>query len=408
MPDIESLSTNPPLPYKPGAKIQISTHTPPAAYGGQYKNHDTVRKRVRGIVDEFGQPQVDHVSFVLSNPPVETAAAPDSKSHVLILDRIISHTPTEQGGGAFVVSCHLDSRESCLYVAKIYDGLGYRLSEPEDGWSDGFDCMYLADMHYGCEAAAYQNIPSRFQGDIVPRYHGSWTFSLPVGSGSGSVRLRPVRMILIEHIEGQSMRQMILGAMRDMPDSSGRRTDYSLLPPEEQRLEVLGRLIEAEMTIWWYAGVRHNDVSPRNVMVSTETPGAPLRVVLIDFNLAHVLKLSEEGQRSLARLRWQPGTLPPSPIQCYWPGPFTCESSFGGWVPESWCVNRDDSNGENSGNDRALDWLVSRFKDSPNYRPLSEAFVRVRSMNYDRLTARKRHYLDMFKAELLAAKKAAR
>jgi hypothetical protein len=193
-------------------------------------------------------------------------------------------------------------------VAKIYDGFEYRLANDRD------DCMYLADKDYDREAAAYENIPQRFQGDIVPRYHGSWTFSLSVDAKAGtSIQQRPVRMILIEYIEGESMLQYILRAITNKKPGKAQfnftSINYSLLPPEKERLEVLARIVEAETALWWYAGVEQNDLSPWNTMITRTADGASLRrVVLIDFNISHV---SESGRRVLSR--HTPGALPASP-----------------------------------------------------------------------------------------------
>jgi hypothetical protein len=273
----------------------------------------------------------------------------------------VSHTAKEKGGGPYLVSCYLDSDKSRRYVAKIYDALEYRLADAGD---NGCDCMYLADKDYAREAAAYQSIPQRFQGDIVPRYFGSWTFFLQTASGAAR-RPRPVRMILLEHIQGHTMLDAIV---RAIPDNMKwpRKIDYSLLPPEEERLEILGRVVEAEIALWWYAGVRHNDVSPRNIMISrTSASNNSPRVVLIDFNLSHVDGYFERGQQSLNRR--ETDSLPISPIERYWPGSdFTSRCEFAGWIPESWHANSDVSNA------KALEWLVYRWKGSPKYQPLSE------------------------------------
>lgn len=330
--------------YQPGTKLSIQSHIPPPPYGGQYKSHDSIRKRVRNLLDEFDQPTVDHLvhlSFVLSNPPLETVSPAVPKSYVLAIIEKVSHAPNR--GGAYLVSCHLDSDDSQLYVAKIYDGFGYALTNDIEE-----DCMYLADKDYSREAAAYENIPQQFQGDIVPRYHGSWSFSLSVDAEAGtSIQQRPVRMILMEHIPGESMLQSIL---RAIPNKTPGETqfdldsiDYSLLPPEKERLEVLARILDAEITLWWYAGVEHKDVSPRNIMVTRTADGASLgRVVLVDFNLSHVMRFSEVGCRVLSRRT--PGALPTSPITRYWPGwIYSSSGPFNAWIPESWCVDVDSS-----------------------------------------------------------------
>lgn len=120
------------LPYQPGSKLEIRAHTPPQPYGADYGNRDLVRKPVRGLVDRFGDHRVDHMDFVLSNPPLDTGASAEANARpprVLTMVHEISHKPKEKGGGPLVVSCYLDSDESTRYVAKIYDGFEYALAD---------------------------------------------------------------------------------------------------------------------------------------------------------------------------------------------------------------------------------------------------------------------------------------
>jgi hypothetical protein len=112
------------------------------------------------LVDDDGEHRVDHVSFVLSNPPLGTPVPAETKSHVLTIVGNIHHRLKDLGGGPYVVSCYLDTDESCQYVAKIYDGFEYALAKSENG----NDCMWRADLDYSREAAAYESLPLRFQG----------------------------------------------------------------------------------------------------------------------------------------------------------------------------------------------------------------------------------------------------
>src|SRR5690606_2083066 len=100
--------------------------------------------------------------------------------------------------GPLLFRCSLDDDVSPKYVAKVFDGLCYPLADP---W--GFDCMYLADMHYSREARAYQEIPLSLQGSGVPKYFGSWTFSVTKGAEA-----RSVRMVLLEYIDGESVQDI--------------------------------------------------------------------------------------------------------------------------------------------------------------------------------------------------------
>ncbi|KAK4035251.1 hypothetical protein C8A01DRAFT_38273 [Parachaetomium inaequale] len=367
----------PAFPYQPGNKFEIHAHTPPQPYGANYKNKDPVRTPVRGLAHGAGN-KVDHMGFVISNPPLDrvdtnTKAQPPQ---VLTIIQVISHKPKGEGGGPVVVRGYLNADESTHHVAKIYDGFEYALAEPG---KDGCDCMYRADMHYSREAAAYESIPARFQGSIVPRYFGSWTFPLPTGVPG---RHRWVRMVLIEHVDGECMLDMILrarGATRSNPEPERYREespvlDYSLLPPEGERLDILARIVEAETYIWWYGGVRHCDVAPRKVIISRSGPSnAVSRVTLIDFNAAYVHQRCEAGRQRMAETGHGKG-LPISPIERYWIGSqFAYGGRYSEWIPESWAV-QEDSGGVSLSHLFAAKWLVSRWKGSPKFQPPSESF----------------------------------
>lgn len=99
-------------PYQPGSKLNIRNHTPPPPYGAYYENPEPLRAPVIGLVDEFDRHQVDHLDFVLLNPPLETDAPAEAQFHVLTLVHIISHKPKEDGGGPIVAVSHLDTDTS--------------------------------------------------------------------------------------------------------------------------------------------------------------------------------------------------------------------------------------------------------------------------------------------------------
>ncbi|KAH6854541.1 hypothetical protein B0I37DRAFT_362282 [Chaetomium sp. MPI-CAGE-AT-0009] len=368
----------PPFPYEPGSTFVITAHTPPPPFGPYYKNKDPVRNPVGGLVTYESGNQVDHMSFVISNPPldptptVNTGAQP---SRVLTIVQKVSHKPKRDGGGPVVVRCYLDSEESTLRIAKIYDGFEYALAD-EPG-TKGLDCMYRADMDYSREAAAYEAIPARFQGSIVPLYFGSWTFPVPAGVHG---ERRWVRMVLMEDVPGECMLDTILrarGGTRSNPVPFTYSYNYSLLPPEEERLDILARIVEAESELHWFAGVEHRDVEPRNVIISRSGPSnAVSRITLIDFNASYVLHRCEDGRQKMAETGHGKG-LPPSVIERYW---FTTRfahlGEYSEWIPQSWVES-------GSGSYLlAAKWLVRRWMGSPKFRPPSEDFLNSPTHKY--------------------------
>lgn len=186
-------------------------------------------------------------------------------------------------------------------------------------------------------------------------------------------------MILIEYIRGESMLDIMLRARGTDPGDPDRDgawekcgpLDYRLLPPEEERLDILARIIEGEIATWWHGGVRNGDLEPRNVIISRSGPSnAVSRVAIVDFNAAYVLHRCERGRRVLER-RAMGSKLPISPTERYWSGSaFNCRGAYHDWIPESWATTDPDVSDA-----RALDWLVARWKGSPNYQPLTKRFL---------------------------------
>jgi hypothetical protein len=375
--------------------LEIKAHTPPQPYGADYGNKELVRRPVRGLVDNYGNNLVDHMGFVVSNPPLDTPAPANVEAQpaqVLTIMETISHKPKEQGGGPVVVCCYLNADESAQYVAKIYDGS---------------DCMYWADIHYSRETAAYEAIHARFQGSIVPRYFGCWTFPLSTGVPN---RHRWVRMILIEYIHGECILDIILrawGATRANPRPAGWREespslDYSLLAPENERLGILARIVEADTMIWWYVGVSHMDVEPRNVMISRSGPAnAVPRVALIDFNNAFVLHRSDRGRQIIENLGLGKG-LPGSPIERYWSGSqFAYGGSFHDWILESWAVEDDEYQVSHV---LAAKWLIDTWRASTRFQPPSEEFLNQES--HGRMGEPFRRLIEEFKSFLARSRSA--
>ncbi|KAL1861851.1 hypothetical protein VTK73DRAFT_6898 [Phialemonium thermophilum] len=344
-----------PKRYGPGVQLDIQTHVPPPPfpYYRNDKDWGKLRQPIREVVDDSDdsdEPSLDRVAIALSAPPLETAPPPEIERHQLTIVKKLGYR--QEGRGAVVVTCHLDGDASRVLVAKIYDGLEYPVA------SYGYDFMYLADRDYSREAGAYRAFPQSFQGSIVPRYFGSWTFPVEeIGRG-----VRWVRMILVEHVDGQCVFDLILRAKgatgppyKDIRKILEQPVDYALLPPESERLEVLAAVIENDIKLSWFAGVVHHDIAPRNVLYRRED--STLRVVIIDFNDVEIrTPRLVEKQRRGERL------LPLSPIERYWAG--SNFSEFAEWVPPDWDSDRD----------LGRLWLCERWWGSPCYRPPYDDF----------------------------------
>ncbi|KXJ91915.1 hypothetical protein Micbo1qcDRAFT_161960, partial [Microdochium bolleyi] len=230
--------------------------------------------------------------------------------------------------------------------------------------------MHKADGDYSREAAVYEALrDARYPtaGVHTPRYYGSWTFSVPhpspedheegLGRGSVSSVLRPVRMILIEYLDGCTLHSL-------MYDKKGHyipavRNTYH----ESYRLHTWAKLLEAQ-ALFDDARVRNEDDAARNVMlVPRPTAREPLsaqptpRVVLIDFNLAVACdRVKHEHSPPLPPPESE---LPDNPLQDWWDRE---AYDFEGWVPE-W-YETDDK--------RRSEWLLEQFAraNASKWRPL--------------------------------------
>lgn len=283
----------------------VQRHTPAPPFGPDYPDYPGIRQPVH----DKDLRTLTQVELCLQNPPMEgeTAAGPPRVLHITGKIRV------KDDGGAQLVICRLDD-EPDEYVAKIYDPLYYGFSDRM--WSDQpRDVADEADKDYCREAAAYAELDAQFGGEEIPKYHGSWTFEMPIDLPTGST-VRNVRMILMERVPGRTMIDV-------KPD----------LYPESVRLDALARILEALQKIV-FAGVRHGDFSQRNIMLcdgdSADTIG---RIAIIDFNFATVTRLDDFEER-WGEPRGPKEEKPRNPIEQWWDGGLY--GGFGEWLPASW------------------------------------------------------------------------
>ncbi|KAK3905569.1 hypothetical protein C8A05DRAFT_30634 [Staphylotrichum tortipilum] len=146
--------TNNAANYGINATLRIRKHLPPYLFTGSDWDES------------------DRVEFALANPPFETEP-PGTVERVLT---VTGSKTIRDDGGPQVVTCFLDGDPSTQYVAKIYDGAKYPLSDPYSSGRGYNDCMSYADRDYNIEAWAYRTMQPAIGGTFVPAYHGSWTF----------------------------------------------------------------------------------------------------------------------------------------------------------------------------------------------------------------------------------------
>ncbi|KAK5995185.1 hypothetical protein PT974_03582 [Cladobotryum mycophilum] len=262
------------------------SHVPPAPFGGHYKRTPDTRKHAdRDVIAKFPQSE-----WCLQNPVAETAPAPHPTACTL---RVTDEIVCKDGHGAQILLYHLDQDYEKVYVAKIYDPLYYP----------------FVDKEFNQEAAAYEELrKAGVDGLLVPKYYGSWMINIALENPNV---LRPVRMILMEWIQGVSMQSLITANVSWFSSA--------------QRLSIFARAMEVEAKVRFH-GVYHKDFAPRNVLLvgpspETQTP----RVFLIDFNQSLVFSQPH------AQFCNYKSTKPISPRCLYWG---QCPDEFWHWLPE--------------------------------------------------------------------------
>lgn len=326
----------PSLPYIPGFTVQIEPHEAPLPFGDE-QDYGRWPRRFPSPTELETMTQS---ALVLSYPPLEAdlttsnaISTPESYQDQLASLTITSYIRVGCGHGAQIVRCIVTQpgKKSNQAVAKIFDPLYYRFTH--DLARRPRDVMSQADMDYTREVAAYERLMSVGEaGRRVPEFHGSWTFKLPIAS-RGVLHQRPVRLVLIEHLEGLDLQ------------SSRIQNDYltygsldAFHLPEDYRLEVLARVLDLH-ACFMHWGVNHGDLSSRNVMLVSNT-SANLgtsnntiitipRVVLVDFNVSTVYSRTVMGKHRFESLAY-----PVNPMELFWN--WSLAPDFEGWAPREW------------------------------------------------------------------------
>ncbi|KAK7700647.1 hypothetical protein SLS64_010791 [Diaporthe eres] len=314
----------PRLPYIPGFTVQIRRHVPPPPFGGPDYGMGT-----REVLSESYLREITQSELVIDHPGLDTPLPALSETAQLTV-----MTPITIGEvrGAQVVACEISPQnegdQPFQAVAKIYDPMYYSFE-----WNFSHqtrDTVWQADSDYSREAAAYEHLQKNVT-PFAPQYFGSWTFDLPFRN-RGVPKTRHVRMILIERLDGMSMRTM---RVRNNPDPE--EADDAFHYPEDFRLEVLAVAMDGYVRML-RSGLDQRDFASRNVMLdisakpSAEVPvisGLPLpRIVLVDYNTSVVYGLTAQGDNPQHRT-----PLPINPMQLWWGMPM---NEFVGWVPHEW------------------------------------------------------------------------
>ncbi|KAK7719415.1 hypothetical protein SLS63_010052 [Diaporthe eres] len=321
-------------PYKKGQIMEIRKHTACPPFGADYPYYEgvpeyTSERHLRGTT---------LVELCLDHPAPKGGTATDQEPQTL---EILKEIRAGDESGAQIVVCQFSASQEEV-VAKIYDPLYYGFAHRM--WSDQpRDVTYEAHMDYCREVAAYSELDGALGGKEIPQYYGSWTFQLPLEIPGRKPAMRDIRLVLMEYIQGTQMTYL-------SPESV----------PESVGMEIVTRLVEARAKIQ-FAGVKHGDISQRNIMVCLAEPHRVTRVAFVDFNYAVVHRLADYEQRFPGfdrrpkSNRRQKSNKLPNPIDVWWGG--ALYGVVGEWLPKSWEMRL-----------RACqEWLYERYGNSEDY-----------------------------------------
>jgi hypothetical protein len=297
----------PHIPYTIGQTFTVRRHIPPPPFLSPYPN------RRPSFPDNLQK--LTQLEYCLSWHPLEGSTCDDDTFSFIIIKEL----RVCDGGGAQIVVANGN------LVAKIYDPLYYPAYK---NFCRRDDVIMRADFDYSREAASYNELRGPLEGTIIPKYYGSWTCDITVNTPSGP-RKRPVRLILMEFVDGICMQDLDANEFT-----------------EEERSNIMVKAIDAERAIAFH-GVHHKDFAPRNVLCSgNDLRSTDLRVTIIDFNVSLVTRLA------YPRIPSNSTRLPASPIKRWQHYPL----GFEGWVP--------------SKPDEKKEWLWKHWAGSPLYQPV--------------------------------------
>lgn len=319
----------PMLPYLPGFSIQICRHTPPPAHATA-QEFDELGHQDRQVPEGDYLDSVPQSEAVALYPPVEgILPAPAGTAQLTITSPIAIGAAR----GAQIVGCTVTLEDGHQFTAcaKIYDPLYYNFKSTIGGCSQ--DCVQEADDDYIVETWAYTFIEQKTGrvGSFVPKYYGSWTFTLPITLNAKGLSLeRPIRLILIEYLHGAS----IQGSRAQNNPARGSLTD-SFHYPEEYRLEVLARAMDGYVKLL-QAGIEQADFAGRNIILVINQEKCAVqpekmcglilpRIVLVDYNNASIRRDLPSDEVD---------TRPINPALEFWGNYFF--EDIAGWVPGRW------------------------------------------------------------------------
>lgn len=340
---------SPPFPYIPGFSIKIRPFAPPTASDKQTQIDAEQSLKSRYPPGTHKIPAIEYcIAKPYCQPGPEQAAEPShqTQEHTLHLDYLITRPSSDIWWN--VVQCYLDDDRDSKYTAKIYDPV----------YSSFVTFAHMAaDKHFNNEIKAYGIFKDAgISGKLTPVLLGAWIMDVPVPSkdlgGVDYATTRPVPLLLFETVDAVNLANTYL-KWYDTSDYVVRQPQL----PRSWRKEVIAKIYEAHALIS-HLGVRAES-SPDGVLVRTSGLGdgrQDVTVFIANFERAHFPELKNHISEPPEH-----AGLPVSPIE-------TCWNDMG--YDAEWLSM--DEWAEPEGMDYYRQWLVQRWGESTEYRPLPE------------------------------------
>ncbi|PNH71569.1 hypothetical protein VD0001_g5998, partial [Verticillium dahliae] len=259
------------FPYHQGRELMITPHEAPEPFDGpSYYRPSDSSSTFDGDGDAVIKQHKTRSQLVAECLPRGAAWPTDdgtkSSQHIGLTIQKTIKTTKERGSQVVVCKLNLGQMHKGIparVVAKIYDPLYYPFLACALPYAS--DVVRQADMDLSREAAVYQHFKTMgTDGQFAPKYYGA--FTMPMRSHIAG-KYRPVCLILLEHIDGSTMRASCTVPYNRIP---------ALVPGphagnDDQRMLVMKELVDIESKMR-HTGVVYGTMMPENVMISRPSP----------------------------------------------------------------------------------------------------------------------------------------
>lgn len=259
------------FPYHQGRELMITPHEAPEPFDGpSYYRPSDPSSTFDGDGDAVIKQHKTRSQLVAECLPRGAAWPTDdgtkSSQHIGLTIQKTIKTTKERGSQVVVCKLNLGQMHKGIparVVAKIYDPLYYPFLACALPYAS--DVVRQADMDLSREAAVYQHFKTMgTDGQFAPKYYGA--FTMPMRSNIAG-KYRPVCLILLEHIDGSTMRASCTVPYNRIP---------ALVPGphagnDDQRMLVMKELVDIESKMR-HTGVVYGTMMPENVMISRPSP----------------------------------------------------------------------------------------------------------------------------------------